>query len=135
MPTPALSFAVRQMDCSMGIMITASHNPAKYNGYKVYDDSGCQVTLTAAEKIFRYIERLDIFTDVKYSGGDGILNMLGDETVKNYLDAVQAESTLSSEEERKALSRLSVVYTPLNGTGNKPVRAILERIGVTKLLW
>ncbi len=133
MPTPALSFAVRQMDCSMGIMITASHNPAKYNGYKVYDDSGCQVTLTAAEKIFRYIERLDIFTDVKYSGGDGILNMLGDETVKNYLDAVQAESTLSSEEERKALSRLSVVYTPLNGTGNKPVRAILERIGVTKI--
>lgn len=133
MPTPALSFAVRHFDCAMGIMITASHNPAKYNGYKVYDNSGCQVTLTAAEKIYGFIEKLDIFEDVKYTGGNGILRLLGEDTVTAYLDAVQAESALTTKNEKEMLKKLSVVYTPLNGAGNKPVRNILERLGITKV--
>lgn len=133
MPTPALSFAVRHFDCAMGIMITASHNPAKYNGYKVYDNSGCQVTLTAAEKIYGFIEKLDIFEDVKYTGGNGILRLLGEDTVTAYLDAVQAESALTLKNEKEMLKKLSVVYTPLNGAGNKPVRKILERLGITKV--
>lgn len=133
MPTPALSYAVRHFNCAMGIMITASHNPAKYNGYKVYDNSGCQVTLTAAEKIFKFIEKLNIFKDIRIHGGNGKLNILGEETVHAYLDAVQAESTLFSDEEKKTLNRLSVVYTPLNGAGNKPVREILRRLGVSKV--
>lgn len=133
MPTPALSFAVRRFSCAMGIMITASHNPAKYNGYKVYDNSGCQVTLTAAEKIYDFIEKLDIFEDVKHIGGNGILRLLGEETVNAYLDAVQAESALTKESEKQILKNLSIVYTPLNGAGNKPVRKILQRLGITKV--
>lgn len=133
MPTPALSFAVRQFNCAMGIMITASHNPAKYNGYKVYDNSGCQVTLTAAEKIYGFIEKLDIFGDVKYTGGNGILRLLDEDTVNAYLDAVQAERALTINDEKEMVKNLSVVYTPLNGAGNKPVRKILERLGITKV--
>ncbi|QIB68130.1 phospho-sugar mutase [Aminipila butyrica] len=133
MPTPALSFAVRHFDCAMGIMITASHNPAKYNGYKVYDNSGCQVTLAAAEKLFTYIDQLDIFEDIKAAGGRGILKGLGEETVEAYLDAVQSERALQSEVDQKALQALSVVYTPLNGAGNKPVRQMLDRLGVGKV--
>lgn len=133
MPTPALSFAVRHFNCAMGIMITASHNPAKYNGYKVYDNSGCQVTLDAAQKIFGYIEKLDIFEDVQNTGGNGMLKIVGNDTLETYLDAVEAESTAVNEEEKAALKELSVVYTPLNGSGNKPVRKILQRLGITKV--
>ncbi len=133
MPTPALSFAVRHFKCAMGIMITASHNPAKYNGYKVYDNSGCQVTLTAAEKIYGYIEKLDIFNDVKHAGGTGEIRLLGKDIAELYLDAVQAESCLNTPNLKETLKNLSVVYTPLNGAGNKPVRRILERLGVFKV--
>lgn len=133
MPTPALSFAVRHFNCAMGIMITASHNPAKYNGYKVYDNSGCQVTLTAAEKILGCIDELDIFKNVKSIGGKGTLKILGEDIVETYLDAVQLESTLVTKEQKDKLKNLSVVYTPLNGTGNKPVRRILDRLGITKI--
>lgn len=133
MPTPALSFAVRHFNCAMGIMITASHNPAKYNGYKVYDNSGCQVTLAAAEKILGFIEKLDVFKDVKNTGGNGVLKLIGEDIHNAYLDAVQAESALTTQKEKEALKKLSIVYTPLNGAGNKPVRRILERLGITKV--
>lgn len=134
MPTPALSFAVRQYGCAMGIMVTASHNPAEYNGYKVYDNSGCQVTLSAAGKIFSYIEKVDIFTGVKRHGGSGTVTMLGQDAMNAFLDAVMEESVLAGGSEcgfgKEALKKLSVVYTPLNGAGNKPVRALLKRMGI-----
>lgn len=127
MPTPALSFAVRHFNCAMGVMITASHNPAKYNGYKVYDNTGCQITLEAAEKVYKYIENVDIFRDVKYSGGNGKTAFIEEMDLESYLDAVQNES---SNIDKTVMEALRVVYTPLNGAGNKCVRKILERIGV-----
>ncbi|MFV0516181.1 MAG: phospho-sugar mutase [Aminipila sp.] len=127
MPTPALSYAVRHFNCAMGIMITASHNPAKYNGYKVYDNSGCQVTLEAAQKIFSYIQNLDIFNDIKNTGGQGSLNIINKGDVDSYINAVFSEST------GVLANNLTVVYTPLNGAGNKCVRAILDKIGVRKI--
>ncbi len=136
--TPALSFAVRYYKCSGGIVITASHNPAQYNGYKAYDDQGCQVTEEAAGEILDCINNVDIFTGVKYQepvysdlseadNGQGKIFLIPESTNDAYSDAVFF---------RRAgidCSKLKVVDTPLNGTGNKPVRRILDRIGVTNL--
>lgn len=133
MPTPMLSFAVRQLKCQGGIMVTASHNPAKYNGYKVYGDDGCQITLRGAEIILEKINSLDIFSDVKSSSFDeeiakGNISYIGDDVIEAYYENVLAEGINTS---LCADSGLKVVYTPLNGTGNKPVRTILSRIGIT----
>ncbi len=130
MPTPALSFAVRHYGCQAGIMITASHNPAKYNGYKAYDADGCQLTIEAAEDVLSRINKTDIFDDVKYMNfedalGNGI-EYIAQETIDAYLAAVKSESITDKEINKK----LNVVYTPLNGAGNKSVRKILEMIGV-----
>ncbi|MBR4883169.1 MAG: phospho-sugar mutase, partial [Bacteroidales bacterium] len=159
MPVPALSFAVRHFGCDMGVMITASHNPAKYNGYKVYDNTGCQITPDAAKKIYKYIEPVDAFeviagcesidleglckNDSDSGAGVGFaevsndseeakaklgkLTYISEADVEAYLDVVQEEST---KVDLEALKKLQVVYTPLNGAGNKCVRSILERIGV-----
>lgn len=145
MPTPALSFAVRYYSCAAGIMVTASHNPSQYNGYKVYNEEGCQLTLDAAGEVLSLIEKVDIFTDVKtlapsrkgslkenrdfaksLLSEEGLpwITFLSDEVTEAYLDAVQKESM------GIGCDALAVVYTPLNGTGNKPVRKILERVGV-----
>lgn len=123
MPTPALSFAVRHYKCCGGIMITASHNPAKYNGYKVYDEDGCQLTLEAAEEVYQFIQNIDAFSQVRR--GIEKLEVIGNEVVEAFLEEVKKESA-----EVEGTDSLSVVYTPLNGTGNKPVRKILEMIGV-----
>lgn len=133
MPTPCLSFAVRQLNCQGGIMVTASHNPAKYNGYKVYGDDGCQITLRGAEIILEKINSLDIFTDVKSSDFDeelkkGNINYIGNDVIEAFYEKVLAEGINS---DLCASSSLKVVYTPLNGTGNKPVREILKRLGIT----
>lgn len=133
MPTPCLSFAVRQLKCQGGIMITASHNPAKYNGYKVYGEDGCQITLRGAEIIINKINSLDIFNDVKSSDFDeevakGNISYIGDDIIEAFYQNVLAEGINT---ELCASSGLKVVYTPLNGTGNKPVREILKRIGIT----
>lgn len=132
MPTPMLSFAVRELNCQGGIMVTASHNPAKYNGYKVYGDDGCQITLRGAEIILEKINSLDIFNDVKTADfdeklADGTISYIGQEVIDSYYRSVLAQGINT---DLCASSGLKVVYTPLNGTGNKPVRHILSEIGI-----
>ena len=133
MPTPCLSFAVRALKCQGGIMVTASHNPAKYNGYKVYGEDGCQITLRGAEIILEKINSLDMFNGVKSSVFDeelakGNISYIGDEVIEDFYKNVLAEGINT---DLCASSGLKVVYTPLNGTGNKPVREILKRLGIT----
>ena len=133
MPTPCLSFAVRKLKCQGGIMVTASHNPAKYNGYKVYGEDGCQITLRGAEIIINKINSLDMFNDVKSSDFDeevakGNICYISDDVIEAFYEKVLAEGINT---ELCSSSGLKVVYTPLNGTGNKPVREILKRIGIT----
>ena len=129
MPTPALSYAVRHLKCDAGICVTASHNPAKYNGYKAYGSDGCQVTAEMADGIMAEINALDIFADVKkmdfQEGVDkGLIEYIGEETVSAFLDDVYKESLIDD------ASNLKLVYTPLNGSGKMCVTRILDRIGV-----
>ena len=133
MPTPMLSFAVRELKCSAGIVVTASHNPAKYNGYKVYGSDGCQLTLGAAEIVLKNINKVEMFGDAKvipFEKGleDGTIEYIKQEVINAYIEKV-AEQGLHTD--LCAASGLKVVYTPLNGTGNKPVRMILKKIGIT----
>jgi phosphoglucomutase len=132
MPTPMLSFAVRELSCSAGIMVTASHNPAKYNGYKVYGSDGCQLTLDAAEIVLDKMAKIDIFDGVTVTGFDsavsnGLINYISNDVCEKYYKCVQAQSI---HPDICKDSGIKVVYTPLNGTGNKPVRTILSRIGI-----
>ncbi|MBE6851650.1 MAG: phospho-sugar mutase [Ruminococcus sp.] len=132
MPTPALSFAVRALSCSAGIMVTASHNPAKYNGYKAYGEDGCQITLEVAETVLSEINSLDMFNDVKFCDFDeavanGMISFISQDVIEDYYKNVLAQGINT---ELCATSGLKIVYTPLNGTGNKPVREILSRIGI-----
>ncbi len=132
MPTPMLSFAVRELGCAAGIVITASHNPSKYNGYKVYGPDGCQITTEAASAILAEIEKLDIFTDVKkgdfnhlLSSGD--IEYISEQVITNFIEAVKKESQLAADE---IIDRnVSIVYTPLNGAGLKPILRALEESG------
>ena len=133
MPTPCLSWAVRALKCQGGIMVTASHNPAKYNGYKVYGEDGCQITLRGAEIILEKINSLDVFTGVKTSDFEeelakGNISYIGEDVIEDFYKHVLAEGINT---DLCPNSGLKVVYTPLNGTGNKPVREILKRIGIT----
>lgn len=129
MPTPMLSFAVRNLSCSGGIVLTASHNPAKYNGYKVYGADGCQITLEAAEKITGYIAAADAFEGKRAAFEQmlscGMIRYIGQGTVDAYFDAVKQYSVFDCDD-----AALKIVYTPLNGTGLKPVLRILNEIGV-----
>lgn len=124
-PTPALSWAVRHLGCGAGICVTASHNPAKYNGYKVYGADGCQITLDVAAAVLAQIEKLDIFCDVRYCTESDLIRTIPESCLQAYLDAVQAQSLCGGK-----VGNLNVVYTPLNGAGLECVRAILQRIGV-----
>ncbi len=131
-PTPVVSYAVRYFKSNAGIMVTASHNPAKYNGYKCYGSDGCQMTDVAAAEVYSEITKLDCFKDVKLidfdkAVEDGMIEYIGDEFYESYLNKVEEQSV------NKGLckdSGLRVVYTPLNGAGNKLVRKILDRIGI-----
>ena len=134
-PTPMLSFAVRRLKCSSGVIITASHNPAKYNGYKCYDPEGYQMTDAAAAEAYKYIEKVDMFSDVKrmdFEEGlsSGMIEFIPDSISEEFFDLV--ESKCINKNTCKT-SGLKVIYTPLNGTGNKPVRKILQRIGVNNV--
>lgn len=134
MPTPMLSFAVRYLKCDAGVVVTASHNPAKYNGYKAYDNTGCQLGPEAADYVMSIMNSIDIFDGVNaidFESGlkDGIIEYIGDDVINAYLDAVES-SRISKDVD---LSGLSVIYTPLHGTGNKPVREILRRIGISNV--
>ncbi len=132
MPTPMLSWAVRALGCGAGVMVTASHNPAKYNGYKVYGSDGCQVTLEAAEIILGKINNIDIFDGVKTMDfdkavADGMVKYIEDSVIDEYIAKVKEQGLHT---DLVADSGLKVVYTPLNGTGNKPVRRVLKEIGI-----
>lgn len=134
MPTPSLSFAVRYLKCAGGIVITASHNPSQYNGYKVYGSDGCQITTETADSILAEIEVLDIFADVRELSFEEALSQekityIGEEVVKEYLKAVSLQ-TLCGDETDKGVS---IVYTPLNGSGLKCVTQILKDNGFTNI--
>ena len=130
-PTPALSFAVRDLRCGAGICVTASHNPAKYNGYKVYGEDGCQITLEMAEAIGAEIEPIDPLYGVNAVDFDqglasGMIRYIGEDTLDRFVAAVKAQALPV-----EADTPLRVVYTPLNGTGLECVQRILTEIGVT----
>ncbi len=132
-PTPALSWAVRYLSCGAGICVTASHNPAQYNGYKVYNSAGCQITPEVAHAIYCEIERVDLFRDISvysYEKGRsaGLIREIPNQCLNAYLDAVLAQQLFPE----KALN-LKVVYTPLNGAGLECVTKALKRIGIRDL--
>ena len=136
MPTPCLSYAVRELHCSAGIMVTASHNPAKYNGYKVYGNDGCQITTRAAEIILGEIESLDIFNDVKHGDFDnyvkeGLIEYIDDELYTRFINRVKEESVIKGEDVNKDVK---IVYSPLHGTGLKPVLRILKETGYNNVI-
>ena len=134
-PTPVLSFAVRRLGCQAGIMVTASHNPSQYNGYKCYGADGCQMTDHDAGEVTEYIRRVDIFRDVRVADyeaakAEGLITEIDGHLVEEFLAEVEKRQI------NPGLCRktpLSVIYTPLNGTGNVPVREILRRIGVQRV--
>ncbi|MBP0979324.1 MAG: phospho-sugar mutase [Oscillospiraceae bacterium] len=135
MPTPALSFAIRDLGCSAGVVVTASHNPAKYNGYKVYGDDGCQITLDMANKVFLEIQKIDIFNNVIYNSFEteiqkNNINYISDKTIKNYLDAVSSQAI---NKQMSGKENLKIVYTPLNGAGLFCVTNILKSNGFLDL--
>lgn len=134
-PTPCLSFAIRYFKTSSGIILTASHNPAKYNGYKCYNSNGYQMTDEEAGETFEFIQKVDYFTGIKSMDFDtavaqGLIEYMGDEVIEVFLDEVQKQCVNPDIVKN---SDLKVIYTPLNGTGNKPVRKILDRIGVKQV--
>lgn len=135
MPTPCLSFAVRYLRCAAGVMITASHNPSKYNGYKVYGADGCQITTEAAAAILSEIEKLDIFDDVKtMSFEQGLeekrISYISEDVYTAFVEAVKGESVLGDVEVNKDVA---IIYSPLNGTGLKPVLRTLKESGYTNI--
>ena len=137
-PVPTLSFAVRDLGCSGGICMTASHNPAAYNGYKAYGPDGCQITSEAAKSISASIANTDAFSGVKTMGFDeavasGMVKWIDDAVLERYYDAVLSKSVSSLSAEQVAEAPLKLVYTPLNGTGLIPVTAVLERAGITDI--
>jgi phosphoglucomutase len=135
MPTPMLSFAVRYLKCDSGINVTASHNPAKFNGYKAYGNDGCQIGSEAADAILEKCGKLNLFEDIKSMDfkkalNEGFINYIDDDVSEKYYAETKRQSI------HKDICRsagLKVVYTPLNGAGNKPVRRILSDIGITDI--
>ncbi len=131
-PTPVLSYAVRALDCQAGIMVTASHNPAKYNGYKCYGADGCQMTDNDADEVTACIDALDTFEDVRIideaaAKEAGLLVSIGNDVLEGFYSNVLAQQV---EPNACKEAGLNVIYTPLNGTGNIPVRTVLSRIGI-----
>lgn len=135
MPVPTVSFATRYLHTCAGVMITASHNPAKYNGYKVYGPDGCQITTAAAGEILEEIEKLDVFEDVsrvdfETALGSGTIEYIEPQVYTAFVEAVKGESVLFEDEVDR---NVAIVYTPLNGSGLKPVTRTLEEMGYTNI--
>lgn len=135
MPTPVLSFCVRAHKSDAGIMITASHNPAAYNGYKAYGEDGCQMNAEDSAKVLSFAEKTDIFGakyDFSFEEGleKGIIEYIDESVYSDYYDKVLS---LSINQDVTKTANLNIVYTPLNGTGNEPVRKILRKIGVNNI--
>ena len=129
LPVPTVSFGVRYLKASAGVMITASHNPSKYNGYKVYGEDGCQITTKAAEEILTEIEKVDIFDGVVIKDSNNI-SMVPEECFDKFLSNVKSQSVLFNEEINKDVK---IVYSPLNGTGREPVLRVLKESGFTNI--
>lgn len=134
-PVPTVSFATRELHASAGVMITASHNPSKYNGYKVYGADGCQITTEAAASILSCISSLDIFADVKSMDFDtavaeGKVKYIEDSVLTAFIEAVKSQSVLFGDEVNRDVA---IVYSPLNGSGLKPVTRVLEETGFTNI--
>lgn len=135
LPVPTVSFAVRELGCSAGVMITASHNPSKYNGYKVYGSDGCQITTEAAAAILTEIEKVDIFTGVKKMPWEsakiqGLLEPIEDRVLTSFIEEVKNQSVLYGDEINRDVA---IVYSPLNGTGLVPVTRALVESGFTNI--
>lgn len=135
-PTPVLSYLVRYFKCQAGIMVTASHNPAAYNGYKAYGEDGCQMTDVAANTVYDEISKLDMFKDVKITDFDeavksGMIEYVDESVYDTYLEKVMEQQVNPGVCKG---ADLKVVYTPLNGTGNKLVRKVLGKIGVNDVV-
>lgn len=131
LPVPTVSYAVRYLKTSAGVMLTASHNPSKYNGYKVYCDDGCQITTEAAAEILPEIEKLDIFADVKQLPFDeafksGKITLIKEEVLDSFIVQIKKQSVLYGENVDK---NVAIVYSPLNGTGLEPVTRVLNEEG------
>ncbi len=135
MPVPALSFATRYYNCNAGIMVTASHNPAKYNGYKAYGPDGCQMTDDAAAIVYDQIQKTDVLTGAKYMSfaegvEKGLIRFVGDDCKEAFYEAIEARQV------RPGLAKdagLKLVYSPLNGTGLVPVTRVLKDMGITDI--
>ena len=135
MPVPCLSFATRALKCSAGVMVTASHNPSKYNGYKVYGADGCQITTLAAEEILGEIEALDYFSDVKREDfdkalSDGRIEYISEDIYTAFIEKVKSCSVLGKTQVNKDIA---IVYSPLNGSGLKPVLRAMKESGYTNV--
>ena len=135
MPVPTVSFAVRHLGADAGVMITASHNPSKYNGYKVYGADGCQITTQAAAQVLAEIEKLDLFRDVHTGSFEeylekGWISYIPEETYTAFVGNVKAQSVLFGEDVNKATA---IVYSPLNGAGRWPVLRTLSEMGYTNV--
>ena len=135
MPVPALSFATRFYNCNAGIMVTASHNPAKYNGYKAYGPDGCQMPDQAADVVYNEIQKIDVLTGAKFISfaqgvEDGLIKFVGDDCKRAFYDAIEACQV------RPGLAKtagLKLVYSPLNGSGLTPVTQVLKDIGISDI--
>ena len=137
-PVPTLSWATRYLKCSGGICMTASHNPAPYNGYKAYGPDGCQITSEAADAISAAMNTCDPFKDIKTMDFDaaveqGLVKWIDDEVLDAYYDAVTDKSVNNLTDEQIANAPLKLVYTPLNGTGLIPVTTVLNKVGITDI--
>ncbi|MBA4544569.1 phospho-sugar mutase [Thermoactinomyces daqus] len=133
MPTPVLSFTVKHLGCIAGIVITASHNPKDYNGYKVYDNKGCQLVPRYTDRITRYVDAVTDLTKISVANyeqamAEGMLKIIGTEVLDAFIDEVLMQTCFDDADAKAALK---IVYTPLHGTGNLPVRSVLERDGFT----
>ena len=124
-PVPVLSFTTAYLGCTAGVMITASHNPKEYNGYKVYDSKGCQLCTEDAKNAIEYINAVEDFSTIPFSDSDSGITMIGDDVLCEYYKRIKEQSVYTEK------SDLKIVYTPLHGTGNIPVRKMLEGMDVT----
>ncbi len=130
MPTPVLSFAVKHLNCVAGVVVTASHNPKEYNGYKIYDENGCQLVPKLANKVIKYVNAVSEIekvghADLKKAERDGLFSYVGKEVLDAFIKAVETQSLYREK------SELKIVYTPLHGTGNIPVRTVLRDFNVS----
>lgn len=124
-PVPVLSFTTRHLGCSAGVMITASHNPKEYNGYKVYDSKGCQLCTEEADTVFEHIKDITDYREIPFLKPQAEIVTIGQEVLERFIEQVKKQSLYTQK------SDIKVVYTPLHGTGNKPVRTVLENFDVT----